>query len=103
MKEAYTIAISDSDSQSELKFSGNLIINHIEKIYAELKEKLTIDKPISVVIDNPENMDITFVQMLLSIKKACTEASKEFKVTTVLKDDLKQLIEKAGLNKELNI
>ncbi len=87
----------------ELTCSGNLIINHIEKIYAELQESLSCDQPISIVIDNPENLDMTFVQLVLAIKKSVLEKGKTFTIKTTIKDDLKLLVEKAGLEKELNI
>jgi hypothetical protein len=85
----------------EVHLSGNLIINHIEKIHAELQGILTMEQPISMFIDDPDNIDITFVQEVISIRKTLFENGKEFKVNTTLKDDLSQLIEKAGLLIEL--
>lgn len=98
---AYKIGLSEKDGRKELRFSGNLIINNIEKIYNELQELLIIDKPLSVFVENPENIDITFIQLIVSIKKACLESNVDFKVEATLKDDYKQLIEKAGLEKEI--
>ncbi len=100
---AYEISISEKEGRDELTCKGSLIINHIEKIYAELREKLKFDKAMTVVIDNPESIDITFVQLVISLKKTFAEKGLEFTVKSSLKDDMVQLISKAGLNKDLNI
>ncbi len=98
---SYSIQHSEKDGEMEVHLSGNLIINHIEKIHAELQGILTMEQPISMFIDDPDNIDITFVQEVISIRKTLFENGKEFKVNTTLKDDLSQLIEKAGLLIEL--
>lgn len=98
---SYSIQHSEKDGVMEVHLSGNLIINHIEKIHAELQGILTMEQPISMFIDDPDNIDITFVQEVISIRKTLFEKGKEFKVNTTLKDDLSQLIEKAGLLIEL--
>lgn len=100
---AYTIKIADNKGITELTCKGNLIINNIEKIYAELQETLTTDNDVNVVIDDPENLDITFVQLVLAIRKSVLSRGHAFSIKTKLKDDLKQLIAKAGLDKEINI
>lgn len=83
-------------------FSGNLIINHIEKIYEEMQELITPEQPVTFIIDNPDNLDITFVQMIISVKRLWKEKGSEFHIKAELKDDLKQLLAKAGLERELN-
>lgn len=98
---AYKIGLNEKDGRKELHFSGSLIINNIEKLYAELQELLIIDKPISIYIDNPDNIDITFIQLVVSIKKSCLEKKIDVKIISSLKDDYRQLIEKAGLIKEI--
>ena len=102
MSSTYSIAASEKDGKKELKFSGSLIINHIEKITAEVKQHLSPLTNISVIIDNPENIDMTFIQMLISVSNACKAQGKTFEVQTTLKDDLKLLVEKAGLVNILN-
>lgn len=101
MSNTYKIELRDGADAKELHFSGNLIINHIEKMYAEMQELLLIDKAITIYIDDPDNIDITFIQLLLSIKKSCQEKKFAFDVVSSLKDDFKQLIIKAGLEKEI--
>ena len=94
----YAIQQVEKDSITEIHFSGSLIINHIAKIYEDLKGIVTKDKQYSLFIDNPESLDITFVELVISLKKSF----KELKVTSTLKDDILQLLTKNGLDKELN-
>lgn len=94
----YAIQQVEKDGINEIHFSGSLIINHIAKIYEDLKGIVTKDKQYSLFIDNPESLDITFVELVISLKKSF----KELKVTSTLKDDILQLLTKNGLDKELN-
>ena len=98
---SYAIQHTTKDGVVELHCSGNLIINHIAKIHAELQGILTMEESVSMFIDNPDNIDITFVQEIISIRKTLKAKGKDFKITTTLKDDLSQLIEKAGLLTEI--
>lgn len=102
MSNPYQIVAADKQGTMEVKFSGNLIINHIEKITEEMRELITPEQPVSFIIDNPENLDITFIQLVISVKRMWKEKGSEFHVKSELKDDLKQLIAKAGLDRELN-
>lgn len=102
MSKPYTIAAADKQGTMEVKFSGNLIINHIEKIFEELQELITPETPVNFIIDNPENLDITFVQMVIAVKHLWKEKNSEFHVKSELKDDIKQLLAKAGLETEMN-
>ena len=102
MGKPYTMTASAKDGAMEVKFSGNLIINHIEKIYEELQELIVPGQPLSIVVDNPENMDITFVQMIVSVKHLWKEKGSEVHVKSELKDDLKALLSKSGLDREMN-
>jgi hypothetical protein len=97
----YAIQHSKKEGVIEIHASGNLIINHIEKIHADLRGIITADDSVTICIDDPENIDITFVQEVISIRKTVLSRGKEFKVTATLKDDLSQLIEKAGLLTEI--
>ncbi|MCQ2226869.1 MAG: hypothetical protein MJZ01_03040 [Bacteroidales bacterium] len=102
MSNPYTIAAIDKNGTMEVSFSGNLIINHIEKIYEEMQELITPEQPVTFIINNPENLDIAFVQMVISVKHKWKAKGSEFHVKSELKEDLKQLMIKTGLEKELN-
>lgn len=98
---SYVIQHTKNGGVMEIHMSGNLIINHIEKIHAELQGILTMEESVKMYVDDPENVDITFIQEIISIRKTLVGKGLEFKIETKLKDDLSQLIEKAGLLTEI--
>lgn len=102
MAEVYKIDIKDTGDEKKIVFSGSLIINYIEKIYDEIKETINEMKPLSIEISNPDNIDITFVQLIVSIKKTYSKAGVSLNVDAELKDDIIQLLDNSGLKNELN-
>lgn len=102
MSQKYSISVTDQADVRELKFSGDLIINHIENIYGELQELITPEQSVTFILDNPNNIDITFLQLIESVRNTWAEHGKEFKIQTTLADDLKQLVAKAGLEANMN-
>ncbi len=103
MATVYDINVSEKDGNCVLTCKGNLIINNIEKIYAELRDQLHFDMPLVVNIDSPEAIDITFIQLVVSLRKTYEKKGLNVSVNSKLNDDMVELIAKAGLNKELNI
>lgn len=96
MKE-YKIEIFEKKEGAEIHFSGNLIINNIEKIVEEIRENVSMERGYTLFIDNPENIDITFIQLIISIRKQIEANGNKLAVKATLKDDVRQLIQKAGL------
>ncbi|MCU4163244.1 hypothetical protein [Carboxylicivirga caseinilyticus] len=94
----YKVVYSESAEKSVLQFSGQLIINYIENITEIVKEKVSATKDLDIQVDNPDSVDITFIQLVLSIKKTYELAGKEVNITTELKDELKTLIGNSGFS-----
>ncbi len=103
MASVYSLKIADVDGKKQLTFSGDLVINHADKVVAEVKNALAQPSDTAVVIDNPNNIDMTFIQLLVAIKHSCVAANKKFEISSTLKEDLKLLIVKSGFDKEFNI
>ncbi|MCQ2235651.1 MAG: STAS domain-containing protein [Bacteroidales bacterium] len=95
---SYSVEVTEKDGKKQVRLSGSIIINHIEKVYDELKSQITPDDEVDLVVENPENIDITFVQLVLSMKKAWKESGKALNITTTLPDDLTTLLAKAGIS-----
>ena len=85
-----------------LSFSGQLIINHIENITRIVNEKLNSDKDLQIKIDNPESIDVTFIQLILAVKATVKASGKDIFIQTELKDELKTLVKNSGFNYILN-
>lgn len=103
MSSVYSLEITQEDGARQLKFGGDLVINHIEKMAAEVRDALAEPADTTVSVDNPDNVDMTFLQLVTAIRHHAQAAGKKFEIHSTLKDDLKELIEKAGLGKELNL
>lgn len=103
MSSVYSLEITQADGKKQLKFGGDLVINHAEKMAAEVREALPEPTDVSVTVDNPGNIDMTFIQLVTAIRHQAEAAGKKFEISSSLKDDLKELVVKAGLNKELHI
>ena len=103
MSSVYTLDVTNEGGKKQLKFGGDLVINHIDKMAAQTKETLDTPSDTLVIVDNPSNIDMTFIQLLIAIRKQTTQAGKDFELKTTIKDDLKELLQKSGLDKELGI
>ncbi len=103
MSSIYSLEVTEEGGKRQLKFGGDLIINHIDKMAAEVKDALPQPTDVTIVLDNPSNIDMTFIQLALAVRRSCAEASKAFEIKATVKDDLKELLVKAGLDKDMGL
>lgn len=103
MSSIYSLEVTEEGGKKQLKFGGDLIINHIDKMAAEVKDALPQPADVTIVLDNPSNIDMTFIQLALAVRRSCAEASKAFDIKATVKDDLKELLVKAGLDKDMGL
>lgn len=103
MSSVYSLEITQADGKKMLKFGGDLVINHIDKMAAEVRDAVAQPADVEITVDNPDNLDMTFIQLVTAVRHQAQAAGKKFEIHATLKDDLKELVEKAGLAKELNI
>jgi anti-anti-sigma regulatory factor len=97
----FSINISKGTNANIVEITGSLVINHIEKLYHDLSTNLDFSKNLKVVLDQVENIDITFVQLLLSLKKQFGKTGLELTLQSNLSDDMWLLLNNAGFNKQL--
>ena len=84
------------DKRVEVFIEGEFSIGYTERVKDKLLEIMEQYDKIDVKVQNLENIDLSAIQILLSLKKSLP--SDKFKLTVVLRDDLKPIIEHAGLN-----
>lgn len=96
MAEPFQIRFSKGEEGSTLTFSGQLIINHIDKIVGDVKQQLDQKSSLEVVIEACENIDITFIQFLISLQKTWMQNELEFSVKSEIKPEQMKLIENSG-------
>ncbi len=101
-KLPYDIKIVDEQEKVSFRFSGQLIINYIEKIVEEVRGSINLEKDLEIVIDNPEAIDITFMQLILALKFTYSDQNQEMTISSSLSEELKTLIKNSGFYNVLN-
>jgi hypothetical protein len=100
--ENFQAHVKTGNDGIELVFSGQLTINYMQKIKDAISGKIDFSKDLSVHVNNPDNLDITFLQLLQSLKKTCAINRKNFSVEATLPHELESLIINAGFADMLN-
>ncbi len=96
MTENFNIDYKKNNGELAIVFSGQLTISSIKKMTESLK--LNIDNPKKVVISTKdvENLDLTFIQLIQSIKNSGKKNGYEVAVSIKLPEDLSSLLVNAG-------
>jgi hypothetical protein len=94
----FTVQVKDNGENLELLFSGQLTINYIQKIKEAVGEQVNFLKDIAVKVDNPDNLDITFLQLLQSMKATTEKNKRQFSVSADLPNELNSLVTNAGFS-----
>ena len=94
----YTINIKNNQDLNidQLIISGELSFNYIDAIYNDISSLLKKNIPEEIIIENPDILDLSFIQILLSIKKEF-----QSKIILNLNEELTDLIKVAGFYKSL--
>jgi asparagine synthetase A len=100
--ENFLIQVEEVNETLNIVFSGQLTINYIKKIKDCVNDQIDFSRDISVNVDNPDNLDITFLQLLQSIKTTAELNKRQFMVTTTLPNELEILVSNSGFSDLLN-
>lgn len=97
MDTPFKIHTKSTDTDVEIEISGDLIINHIEKIKVELDSVIDFSKDLVLKLDNPSSLDITFIQLVLSLKRSFQKNEKKLTFMGSFNDEISGLLTNAGL------
>ncbi len=100
--ENFQVQVQDTRDGIKLNFSGQLTIAQIQKIKDATGEQVNFTRDIEVEVDNPENLDITFLQLLQSLKTTAEANGRQFSVSATLPNELESLVSNAGFADLLN-
>lgn len=100
--ENFQVQVEENQDGIKLNFSGQLTIAQIQKIKDAVGEKVDFTKDIQVEVENPENLDITFLQLLQSLKITAEANKRQFSVSATLPNELESLVSNAGFADLLN-
>jgi hypothetical protein len=98
----FQVQVKTGDDSIEVIFNGQLTINYIQKIKDSVGQQVDFSKDMVVVVDNPDNLDITFLQLLQSLKKTAGLNKLQFSVNSKLPSELESLVSNSGFSDLLN-
>jgi anti-anti-sigma factor len=83
------------EKTAEVFIEGEFTIGYAEKVKEKLLEVMEQYNRIELKVRNLENFDLSAMQLLVSLRKSLP--ADKIKLTLVLHDDLKPILEHAGL------
>ncbi|MDG5799403.1 hypothetical protein QA597_03405 [Marinilabiliaceae bacterium ANBcel2] len=102
MTDNYNIDYKEEGNILNMKFSGQLTINSIDKITESVKNHINDPEKINIMVADAENIDLTFLQLIHSIINQGGKKGYEVETKMDVSEDLKSLIINAGFGKLLN-
>ncbi|WP_282036085.1 STAS domain-containing protein [Saccharicrinis aurantiacus] len=98
MDAPFKIDVNKSDTETNIAVSGDLIINHIEKIKEGLDNSIDFSKNLTLDLNGITSIDITFIQLIISLKKSFQSSAKQIVFKNNFNDEIKTLLQNAGFN-----
>lgn len=83
------------EKTAEVFIEGDFTIGYAEKVKDRLLDIMEQYERIEVKVQNLENIDLSAIQLLISLRKSMPVG--KVKITLLLRDDLKPILEHAGL------
>ena len=84
-----------------IKLENELTIFSVENMKDKIFDAVKKYNNIKFELKNINNMDLTFVQLLYSVRKTAQELNKKVSFTAELSEDIKSLFDNTDLNKIL--
>jgi len=99
MVKDYKITKENKGNTTKLIVEGNLVLANSVKIKNQFIDLLKKDKESEIVLDNVNDIDLSFLQLLLSIYKS----NSNIKIKMNISEEHKKLIEVAEIMNCLHI
>jgi len=103
MTNSFIIKHKEVKGEIDITLSGQLTINSIVKLVAEMKPLLKNASNVKIHVKEVENIDLTFIQMLFAIKNSGKKDNYKINVSMDLSEELTLLIDNAGFHSALNL
>ena len=83
---------------ASISISGDFTINNITELKKNISEAVDTYDKIDLSISNPENIDLTAIQLLISLQKSASLKNTELNLRFSLPQDLSPIIEHSGFS-----
>ncbi len=81
-----------------VNIEGELNLYSAEKIKAKLIEAMKDFKELDIHVRNVEEIDISFLQLLVSMSKAMKTGGKKLSINMEVDDEMQGLLQRSGFN-----
>lgn len=99
-----TITPNETDEQyASITMEGDLTLQNAEQIKQNLVQALKQYQYLSLNIENVENIDLPFIQLLYALKKTVVNSGKELQIAALVPEDLQLILEHSGFDKGLRL
>jgi len=92
----FSIDVKQDENKVSMIITGDLIINHISKIKEDINNSIDYSKDLFIRTINPSSLDITFIQILFSIRAKYKNNDLSFSFEGILNEELHGLVSNAG-------
>jgi hypothetical protein len=96
-------ALDKRKTRGSIHLGGNLIMNNAERVLQVFQESSQSYNSLVVKIDQVEELDLSFIQMCLSLKKSMDLQQKQVSFHWSLPEDIRKLIVQAGIADKLQL
>lgn len=96
MTENFNIDYKKNNGELAIVFSGQLTISSVKKMTESLKANIDHPQKVLISTKDVENLDLTFIQLIQSIKNSGKKNGYEVALSIKLPEDLSALLVNAG-------
>lgn len=97
LKNVYKIIMAKKEKIGKLTYSKELSIQYADKFLTEIKKVFKQNKKIEISVKDVETVDLTFIQLLYSLKKSSEKAKKTISFDIKMNKELEKILFNAGL------
>lgn len=98
-EESFVLDVVDSTNFVGMKsvtLSGELVVGNIERIYHLLQDVVSKYDRLEIIVDSPDMIDLSIVQLLVSISNYGNKNNKKIFFKQILDDEMKSLVKIGG-------
>jgi anti-anti-sigma regulatory factor len=96
-KRAHIRINKEEEQVLSITLGGTLTIDHAAMVQKELLKHLDGNDNVRLLIDEADQMDLAFYQLLVSLQQTLLKQDKEFDATIILDEENEELFRRAGL------
>lgn len=96
-EKSYQIAFSKGNDGSKLTLSGDLSLNSIKGIKADLSAYLNKHNTLKVLVKNADNIDLGFIQLIQSFAWTNLKSNNQVDIEFALNPDQQKLLSNSGI------